>query len=225
MAKPQAIFSPSVVQVGDVIGSIELLSTFMRGKGRRFWECKCVVCGNVREIRCDHLERYAGKTDCCCRPHRKHGLSDVREFKIWQRMVERCHNPDANNYRFYGGLGHFVCDRWRSSAEAFIADMGQAPSDSHSIDRIDTLRHYTCGKCEQCKASGEPANCRWVTKHTQARNAKNNRWYTHNGKTLILKDWAAEVGIKYLTLHCRIARGWSFADAITLPVRSLRNNR
>lgn len=93
------------------------------------------------------------------------------------------------------------------------------PSNKHSIDRKNTLGHYTCGKCIDCRKKGQPANCRWATQHQQHRNAKNNRWYTYNGKTLILKDWARLVGLNYLTLYNRLGAGWSFEKAITKPAR------
>src|ERR1044072_2359706 len=40
------------------------------------------------------------------------------------------------------------------------------------------------------------------------------RFYTHNGHTLLLKDWARLLGIKYLTLWQRLKVGVPFADAI-----------
>lgn len=216
MADQQASFRPSNVQAGDIVGTLLLLSTEMIGKGRRHWNCKCVKCGCERSVRADHLVRYID-SECHCKPHIKHGLSQQREYRIWQRMVDRCHNPDCNNYRFYGGIGRFVCDGWRTDAAKFIRDMGQAPSDGHSIDRIKTKGSYTCGNCVQCIATGATFNCRWATKEEQARNASNNRYYTHNGQTLILKDWARAAGIGYLTLHSRLKRGWSFAKAIETP--------
>ncbi|MBC7771067.1 MAG: hypothetical protein H7210_01100 [Pyrinomonadaceae bacterium] len=84
------------------------------------------------------------------------------------------------------------------------------------MDRINTHGHYTCGKCEECKANDAPANCRWATKAEQVRNQASNRYYTHDGKTLILKDWARLSGINYLTLWNRLNVGMAFADAISI---------
>ncbi len=97
--------------------------------------------------------------------------------------------------------------------------MGPAPSPRHSIDRIDNEKGYTCGKCEECRQNGWMANCRWATSAEQTRNYSKNRWFTHDGKTFVLKDWAHHVGIKYATLYRRIVvYGWSFLDAISRPV-------
>lgn len=76
----------------------------------------------------------------------------------WQSMTARCYKPAANRYAYYGGRGIEVCDRWRSSFEAFIADMGPRPSRAHSIDRLDSEWHY------------EPGNCRWATMAEQFAN-------------------------------------------------------
>jgi hypothetical protein len=144
-----------------------------------------------------------------------HGLSQTREYGIWSHMLDRCYRADNDNYPFYGGRGTYVCRRWRESVAAFVEDIGKAPSKGHTLDRVNTLGHYTCGHCDECKADGQPANCRWATKAEQSRNAKNNLWFTHDGKTLILKDWARLLGVSYHRLWLRIFRyGMSFEEAI-----------
>lgn len=185
-----------------------------RAEGACRWLCLC-DCGKTKSIRADHLKSGA-TTSCGCVLFRQGGLARTREYGIWSKMLLRCYRTDNENYRFYGGLGTYVCDRWRESCAAFIEDMGKAPSLRHSLDRIDTNGSYTCGKCDECREKGQPANCRWATKEVQSRNQKNNRYYTHDGKTLILKDWARLSGIKYITLWQQLASGMPFADAITV---------
>ena len=66
-----------------------------------------------------------------------HGLSYTPEYRAWQQMIRRCHNPEHPAYANYGGRGIFVCDEWREDVTTFVADMGERPSPAHELDRID----------------------------------------------------------------------------------------
>lgn len=74
-------------------------------------------------------------------------------------MRSRCNNPKHANYDYYGGRGIRVCARW-NKYDAFAQDMGECPSDAHSIDRIDNSGNY------------EPGNCKWSTKEEQSVNKR-----------------------------------------------------
>ena len=72
------------------------------------------------------------------------------EYGVWRTMKQRCNNPNAVDYRFYGAKGISVCARW-DTFKNFYADMGDRPTKKHQLDRIDALLDYS------------PSNCRWVT--------------------------------------------------------------
>jgi hypothetical protein len=114
----------------------------------------------------------------------------------WTNMVARCTNPKRPDYRYYGGRGISVCDRWRNSFAAFVEDMGPKPADM-SIDRIDNSRGY------------EPGNCRWATRHEQMQNTRATRLLTKDGETHGLNEWARRLGMTHASLQGRLRRGWS----------------
>lgn len=125
------------------------------------------------------------------------------EYTAWNFMIGRCYRPRNHRYAWYGGRGIRVCDRWRTSFEAFLADVGPRPTPRHSLDRIDNDGDY------------EPGNVRWATSFEQSRNRRNVKLYTHDGETLTLSEWADRVGLPYSTLKQRVSRlGWSLARAL-----------
>ena len=74
-------------------------------------------------------------------------------------MIQRCTNERAANFKYYGGRGIRVCQQWRDSFEAFLADMGERP-EGKTLDRINNDGNY------------EPGNCRWATWSEQRRNRR-----------------------------------------------------
>lgn len=129
------------------------------------WECIC-DCGNGATVRIDRL-RDGVTRSCGCLARSiptpittTHGMTYSLEFRSWQSMKDRCSNPNGKSWKYYGGRGIRVCERWINSFEDFYADMGPRPSLEYSIDRIDVNGNY------------EPGNCRWATKAQQIANRR-----------------------------------------------------
>ena len=136
---------------------------------KAYWHVEC-NCGNKAIVRGDVLQR-GDSTSCGClvaegivfQTHGEAGGGKKRkrasvEYMTWTAMIQRCENPNATDYEYYGGRGNKVCARWRNSYELFLADMGRRPPLMHSIDRINNDGDY------------EPDNCRWATKEGQRAN-------------------------------------------------------
>jgi hypothetical protein len=111
--------------------------------------------------------------------NKTHGLSGHELYHVWCKMLDRCRNKHDPSYANYGGRGIYVCERWKGpdGFPNFLADMGERPSPNHSIDRHpDNNGPYS------------KDNCRWATRHQQAKNKRNNRWFTVNGEQIHLAE-------------------------------------
>ncbi len=181
--------------------------------------CLC-DCGAMTDVRGDHLRSGETRSCGCLRRdvgravgamtthgHARGGGCSP-EYSAWCAMVQRCTVVTTAGYENYGGRGIAVCDRWRESFEAFLADMGKRTSPRHSLDRINNDGNY------------EPGNCRWATAQEQRRNTRQNRVVEFRGESMPLVAWAERIGIHPATLKTRLD-AWPVERALTTP--RLRN--
>lgn len=148
------------------------------------------------------------------RPGNPHSPSHHPLNATWQMMRQRCQNPRATAYKFYGGRGIKVCEEWDTNFWAFACQMGPKPTPLHTIDRIDPDGDY------------EPGNCRWASPQEQranqrpaSRRAAKTR-YIWNGEVRHLTDLAEEHGIKVATVRARLKhKGMTLEEALTTPAR------
>lgn len=121
-----------------------------------------------------------------------HGMAHSPEYRVWAAMKSRCNNPNHSRYRYYGGRGIKICDRWNQSFKAFFSDMGKKTNPKHTLDRINNNGNY------------KPQNCRWATQAQQRRNFSGNRMLTFKGKTQCMADWAKEFNLRQSQLKWHI---------------------
>jgi hypothetical protein len=157
--KPNTIFGRLIV--------VEEVQPYRKpsGQTQRQFKCRC-ECGNEITTKLFYLNKGQTKSCGCLnlelikqRPV-KHNKSKTKEYKAWLHMKGRCYNPKTIQFKYWGGRGIKVCDRWKNSFENFLEDMGFKPSLSHSLDRINVDGNY------------EPSNCRWATPEVQSRNRR-----------------------------------------------------
>lgn len=110
-------------------------------------------------------------------------------------MLNRCENPNANNYKLYGGRGIKVCDEWHDieKFEEWVKTSGYEKG--LTLERIDVNGNY------------KPSNCTWATKKEQANNRRNTTYVTIDGVTKTISEWAEFSGINRSTLNSRYTNG------------------
>jgi len=147
-------------------------------------------------------------------PRTTHGASalNLKLYRAFNSMKARCYSPRSDMYSSYGGRGIVVCDEWKDNPRGFVEwSLANGYAEGLSIDRIDVNGNYS------------PDNCRWATSKQQFRNMRKNRWLTFRGRTMILADWAREVGIHPAAIQVRLDRcGWSVERALTEPYKYRR---
>lgn len=180
--------------------------------GHPLWHCRC-VCGNEANVYAQSL-RSGSSRSCGCQQKeelvqrvRTHGDSYSRLYSIWKAMLARCYNPNFIQFDDYGGRGVTVCDEWLDYPTFKEWAISTSYNDNLTIDRIDTNGNY------------EPSNCRWATRREQILNRRVTRWYTMDGKTMCLRDWAREYNMDYGTLRARLRSGMDFVSAIHKPAQ------
>lgn len=131
-------------------------------------------------------------------------------YNMFMHMCRRCLNKKDRSYKWYGGRGITVCDRWLNRENGFWnfkSDMDPRPSIEYSIDRIDVNGPYS------------PENCRWATQKEQCNNKTNNRVYSYKGEMKNITELAETYNIDRYNLYCRLEDGWSIEKAIETPVK------
>ena len=132
----------------------------------------------------------------------RHNKTKSRVYGIWKGMLARtgnmgkAHAARDASIKHYIGRGIDVVEEWLKF-ENFLADMGEPPTDKHTLDRINNDEGYG------------PANCRWATRKEQARNTSVARMLTLNGETRCASEWAEILGMPVARVHSRLRLGWT----------------
>lgn len=194
---------------GSKFGKLQVLNQITKLNNVAYSECIC-DCGKTITILSSKILKGVFRSCGCIHKSRllkRHGFTDDPTWRVWCGMIDRCTKSYRREYKYYGGRGITVCDRWRESFLNFLSDMGERPSLKHTIDRIDNDSEYS------------PGNCRWTTMYEQVQNRAVTRKILFNGQIKPLKVWCKELSLHFTSIDYRIRNGWDIDRALSTPVR------
>lgn len=133
--------------------------------------------------------------------------SQSSEISAWKAMISRCENHNNQSYKWYGGKGIKVCDRWRNDYTKFLEDMGRKPTPKHTLGRLNDKGDY------------DPLNCEWQTWTKQLRTSKNAKLTMVKAREIRMLygrgyssgDLAKEFGVTRTTI-CNVINGVSWKE-------------
>jgi hypothetical protein len=138
-------------------------------------------------------------------PTRVNGKQTLIYVK-YQAMLSRCLNPNAHNFKWYGGSGVTICERWRGKDgfDNFYLDMGLPPV-GLTLHRKKNELGYA------------PENCVWATWKEQA---AHRRPVGPAPDPTSLRQRALAAGLPYHCVYLRVKRfGWTEERALSTPVQ------
>ena len=156
------------------------------------------------ESREDEFQRYF--------INEKGNRQEVRLYKIWDGIYQRCYNSKQKDYHNYGGRGIELCEEWKNSTTFMRWAYNNGYKDFLQIDRIDCNGNYC------------PENCRWVDVQTQAYNKRNTKYVIYKGEKVPYGLLCKQKKIHRDTVRDRLKKGWTVEEAVDTPVGSKRND-
>lgn len=159
-------------QLPNELNGYKIVADLRSVKRRRSILLQCPKCPNTFPAVYIDVKRGRNRSDCgqhkvSTKVYEKKEriLKDTSyrhtsEYFTWTNMKRRCNSPSHHKYKDYGARGINVCERWLLSFDNFLSDMGNRPTDTHTLDRINNDGNY------------EPLNCRWATQLEQQHNKR-----------------------------------------------------
>ena len=162
---------------GETIGPLEILSIGEKTKGSSStrWNCRCTLCGREFSVANYWLTHSDPYSHCICTKYRKvsgensssyrHGGCKSILYNRWNAMLTRTSNPNAWNYKHYGGRGIKVCEEWKDfkNFEKWCIEHGW--NEHMSVDRIDNDLGYAPDNCRVIPLNEQQANRRPFNPH------------------------------------------------------------
>lgn len=202
------------IELGDKFGRLTVIS--YEGSDRHsktIVKCAC-ECGNEKIIGSSSLK--SGNTKSCgclaseltIARNLTHGLctDNVRLYRIWHRMKQRCYDLNSSDYIRYGGRGISICPEWIGFESFHLWAINNGYADNLTIERKNNDFNYC------------PENCEWIPLELQARNRRDNHLVEFKGETKTLAEWSEIYGIGSSLIRYRL-KHWPIDKVFIQPTK------
>ena len=129
-------------------------------------------------------------------------MSKTNFHAVWNSMLQRCNNPNTNEYNSYGGRGIKVSGEWHDFNNfkndmylAYLKHCEKFGANNTTIDRIDVNQGYNL------------ENCRWATYEQQSYNRRNTRYAEIDGKKYTILELSKIYNVSKNLIQGRYTRG------------------
>lgn len=155
-----------IYSIGDTVGQLTVTDEVLRprpdGRNRRLLVVQC-SCGTIKTVLPSNLS--SGDTKSCgCHQRKQASLANIKHgakakdattdqkrlLSVWRGMKSRCTNPNARNYKWYGGKGIGI--EWSDFESFYTWAVSHGYTEGLELDRIDPALNYS------------PTNCMWCSK-------------------------------------------------------------
>lgn len=199
-----------------VLGSYNPTRPISKNNDQWWCACDCSEGDQTRRFPVYRCRLLSGSTQSCgCLKRQRldehrttHGMCSVATphhlYATWEGVISRCTNPNASNYKEYGGRGILLCERWLGFKN-FVDDMASSWKPGTSLDRITPNSNYS------------KETCKWSTPKEQANNRRTNINITMDGVTKTKMQWCEFYGIKFVTVCGRERLGWKTEECFKIP--------
>jgi hypothetical protein len=124
----------------------------------------------------------------------KHNDSDGYTYRLWANLKAKYYNKNNEEYKYNGGKGLRMCDKWLYSYPAFKTDLIPRPSENHILKHIDPTLPLG------------PDNHKWILKTEQER-PKESFIPMPDGRMVTIDVAEKETGLKRKTIYERVRTG------------------
>lgn len=168
-----------------------------------YWEYQC-DCGKLHVARGNTVAYQANKRfaddpelpSCGCvelARKTRHGYRKAKDthpaYRTYRGMLDRCYNPSASSYQWYGAKGVTVCDEWKDNPKAFV-DWAVANGWQPGL-HID--KDILCNEKGIHPHVYSPDTCQWVTAKVNVGYATNRDNYGKHPNVRLSHDEVAEI--------------------------------